>query len=407
MKSYDAIIVGAGPAGGSTAFFLAKAGLNVAVIERAEYPRRKVCGEFVSATTFPILDTIGIGDAARSGGGPPVSRLGVCGREAIVTAPMPVPNSGSGAGRTVHRDLLDAMLLEAARNRGAEVYQPWKAVGLETDSDGHRLTIESGGEVQTLRAPIIVAAHGSWEPGSLPTQPAKSNAPSDLLAFKAYYHGATFDSDLITLVGFPDGYGGMVYRDADTLGFSVCIRRDRISRCRTEFPAANAGESVLQYVAKSVRGIAEALEGATYECPPFGAGPMRPGIRTGYTNGIFRVGNAAGEAHPAIAEGISIAIQSGVLLANHLAGCSGAWHDRRVLDRVGERYASEWRAVFGRRLLASKLYAKACMSPRAGLLLAPVLEAFPRLLTIAAVLSGKSQVLSETLHPCPPAPSAT
>ena len=50
---HDALIVGAGPAGSAAARLLAQAGWSVALVEKAEFPRRKVCGEFISATTIP------------------------------------------------------------------------------------------------------------------------------------------------------------------------------------------------------------------------------------------------------------------------------------------------------------------------------------------------------------------
>ncbi len=398
MRRYDAVVVGAGAGGGSAALALAKAGLSVAVVERSAFPRRKVCGEFVSAATFPILDAMGVGEAARAAGGPPVSRVGVFGREAIVTAPMPVPADGGAAhGRTLRRDALDPLLLQAAREAGAEVFQPWKGVGLRSVEGGHVLTIAGEGRTEELEARLLVAAHGSWEPGALPTQPAKSSRASDLLAFKAYWRGATFDPDLIVLAGFPGGYAGMVHRDAGTVGLSACVRRDALARYRERFPAATAGESVFAAISHSVRGVREALAGAEYEGAPMAAGPLRPGIRPGYVpgalgGGIFRVGNAAGEAHPAIAEGISIAIQSGVLLGRHLAGL-GDLGDRRGLDAAGAAYAAAWRAQFGGRLRAARIYARACMSPAAGTALAPVLAAFPGLLTFGAAMSGKTKPL--------------
>ena len=52
---HDALIIGAGPAGATAARLLASEGWSVALIEKAEFPRRKVCGEFISATSLPLL----------------------------------------------------------------------------------------------------------------------------------------------------------------------------------------------------------------------------------------------------------------------------------------------------------------------------------------------------------------
>ena len=52
----DALIIGAGPAGSSAARLLARGGWSVALVEKTEFPRRKVCCEFISAATMPVLE---------------------------------------------------------------------------------------------------------------------------------------------------------------------------------------------------------------------------------------------------------------------------------------------------------------------------------------------------------------
>ncbi len=386
MRGYDAVVLGAGPAGSSAAFFLAQAGWRVAIVERASFPRRKVCGEFVSATTFPVLDAIGIGEAMRAAGGPTTRRVGLYVGDRIATAPMPVVDGPHGWGRTLARAVLDPALLGAAESAGVEVWQPWKAVGLE---DG--VVIESEGRVERLRAPVVVAAHGSWEVGGLPTQPSRSRSPSDVLAFKGFFHGATFDDDLMILAGFPGGYGGMVHRDRDTVGLSFCVRRDVLQACRARHGLATAWDSLLCHVASGNRGIAQAVEGARLEAPAKAAGPLRPGIRPRYADGLFRVGNAAGEAHPTIAEGISMAIQSGFVLGACLEGVDP--RDRRALDEAGGRYAEAWSAQFAGRIRTAGVYARLCMSPALGRAMLSVTSALPGVLTAGAVWSGKTKAV--------------
>ena len=70
--TYDALVIGGGPAGATTAFLLAQAGWSVAIVEKSGFPRRKVCGEFLSAANAELLDALGVGAAFRASAGPDI-----------------------------------------------------------------------------------------------------------------------------------------------------------------------------------------------------------------------------------------------------------------------------------------------------------------------------------------------
>ena len=229
---YDAIVIGAGPAGSTAALLLARAGWSIAIVEKSSFPRRKVCGEFISATSMPLLHELGVLDDFLHQAGPEVRRVGLFAKDATLSAPMPQPaNAIAKRGRALGREHLDGLLLQAAQDAGANVWQPWKASAAPR-RPRHRLHHRSGGKSSELTAPLIIAAHGSWENGSLPTQAAAPHRPADLLGFKAHFTNSDLPADLMPLLAFPGGYGGMVHTDGGRVSLSCCIRRDTLQQCR-------------------------------------------------------------------------------------------------------------------------------------------------------------------------------
>jgi hypothetical protein len=148
---------------------------------------------------------------------------------------MPRADGPAPYGSAIGRDRLDAALLDAARDAGASVFQPWRVERCERASSLHVCTIagKTRDESRPSRRPIVIAAHGSWDTGHLPL-PGVPDKPrrSDLLAFKARFTHARLPAGRMPLIAFPGGYGGLVESDGRRVSFSCCIRRDALAACR-------------------------------------------------------------------------------------------------------------------------------------------------------------------------------
>jgi len=238
MKSdYDAIIIGGGPAGSTAAILLAQAGWSVAVIEQHAFPRRKVCGECIAATNLGLLDALGIGSQVGQLAGPELHRVGLFAGEEMLSADLPrFDEQAHPWGRALGREHLDTLLLRRAADSGADVWQPWRVKRVEYASDQRKtchVVDHANGAVATLSAPVLIAAHGSWEPDPLSERHQhRVHREQDLFAFKGTFRGACLEPGVLPLLAFPGGYGGMVLADHGYLTFAFCIRRDMLRRCR-------------------------------------------------------------------------------------------------------------------------------------------------------------------------------
>ena len=318
-ERFDAVIIGAGPAGSSVAALLARAGWSVAIVEKQTFPRRKVCGECVAASNLPLLEALGISPARLdSVAAPALQRVAIMRRDRCVSAPLPAAaNARHAWGRALGRETLDTLLLEQARAAGALVLQPWSVLSIGGAPGNVRAATQNiaTGEKVELHARLAILANGSWEPLQSARQAERRvRRRSDLLAFKANFVGADLGAGLLPILAFAGGYGGMVLADRGTATIACCIRADRLAALRARTPGRSAGEVVEAMLRRECDGVDAALRPARRSGPWLGSGPIDPGIRLREDELVFRIGNAAGEAHPIIGEGMSMAMQSAWLL---------------------------------------------------------------------------------------------
>jgi flavin-dependent dehydrogenase len=396
---FDVLIIGAGVAGSSAAILLAQAGWSVGLIEKRRFPRRKVCGECVSASNLSLIDALGIGESFGRLAGAPLRRVALfAGEHKFVTTLPRFDDPAHPWARALGREHLDTLLLQRAAALGVKIWQPWtvREITHATQHDGLRHTCQvqalHSSESAQLSAPILIDAHGSWE--AYPHHSGKrqvSARSSDLFAFKGNFAGAELDADLLPVLAFPGGYGGMVLTGDGILTLACCIRRDTLHAIRA--PGGTAANAVQAYLQWSCLGVRQALRHAHQQDAWLGAGPIRPGIRSpAPARNVFAIGNAAGEAHPILGEGMSMAIQSAFLLCEHLIPHrAGLLSGEANSSSISRSYASAWRRAFASRIRVASMLSHLAMQPAAGVLLRPLLHRWPGMLTATARIGGKAR----------------
>jgi 2-polyprenyl-6-methoxyphenol hydroxylase-like FAD-dependent oxidoreductase len=401
VTRFDAIIIGAGPAGSTAAILLSQAGWSVALVEKQAFPRRKVCGECIAASNLPLLDALGIGAEFAAAAGPELRHVEFMHRNTCVRAELPPASDAKHRwGRALGRETLDTLLLDRARKSGAHILQPCRVHAIDGGVGDWNCHVHgrNNSRPRTLSAPLVIDAHGSWEAlhvdhgqvelGQIDQEHEKTpRSRASLFAFKANFRGGTLAPGVLPILALNGGYGGIVVADGGITTLACCVRRDRLDALRLAAPGQSAGAVVEAWLKQQCAGVEAALAGATRDGSWLSSGPLKPGIRLQASDRIPRIGNAAGEAHPIIGEGMSMALQSAWMLCALLLAA-----DRHADDwqsGVARNYAGQWRRQFAPRMRLAATFAHLAMRPLTALAVLALARAWPGLLTQGARRSGK------------------
>ena len=284
---YDVAIIGAGPAGSACASFCAQAGWRTLLLEKARFPRDKVCGDCINPACWPVLERLGAADRVRA---QPHSQLAevafVSPRGRTVRLPLAASDQGEIA---IPRRLFDAVLLERARELGATVHEETALTALER---GWRLHTTQG----EFAARYLVAADGrnSTVARLLGLLPATAR---DRIGVQAHLPAPSEYRQRVAMHFLPFGYCGINDVGNETLNLCLVARPERLPDLK-----AWAADRFTIPADQTWRTIT----------------PMsRPAIAPAQDR-LLVIGDAARLVEPFTGEGIYYALASGELAARHL-----------------------------------------------------------------------------------------
>ncbi len=159
---YDVLVVGGGPAGAATAYWLARAGRSVCVVERKDFPREKTCGDGLTPRAVHQLEEMGLGEDLtrfhRYDG------LRACAHGIALELKWPEHPVFPSYGYVVRRRDLDAMVAHKAQSAGAELRTGTEAVGPLLQAGllrGATVKSKASGETTDIEARYVVVADGA------------------------------------------------------------------------------------------------------------------------------------------------------------------------------------------------------------------------------------------------------
>jgi geranylgeranyl reductase family protein len=352
-RTADVLVVGAGPAGSSAAWHLATAGLDVAVLEKARFPREKVCGDGLTPRGVKALADMGV-DVSPAAGWVRHKGLRVFGGGQVVEVDWPQLSSWPDHGLIRARRDLDPMLAAHAERAGARVHTEVAVTDPLLDDAGRVVGVHAqegpGKEPTTWRARLVVSAEGlSGRLAKALGLLRREDRPLGV-AVRRYvrtprthddYLDISFDltADGPSADSMP-GYGwsfGMGDGTAN-VGFGLLDNR-------------RAGEADPRTVLR--RWLAtlppEWQLGEEHAVTPLrGAGlPMALHRGPAYTRGLLLAGDAAGVVNPFNGEGISYAMETGRMAAES-ATAALRTSEGLAREAVLRRYPERLRAEYGR-----------------------------------------------------------
>lgn len=332
-EAREVVVVGGGPAGSATAAWLAGAGHDVLLLDRARFPRRKPCAECVNPAGVDALRRLGAWNAVQAAGPARLDgwRIGALGGRWFDGC---FPESVHGIG--IPRETLDHLLLRNAEGRGAQARTGARVTDLLRDARGRVTGVRVRGDEGDgeIAARLVVGADGLRSVvlrrlGLLRRRPKLRK-----LALTA--HVAGFDGDSARGEVHVSGRGaclGIAPVGGGLANVTVVVPDERAKEVAGD-PGGYFDAALARYGFGQVRRVDEVIATGPFDCP----------IRSAVADGALLVGDAAGYYDPFTGQGIYRALRGGELAAEaaHAALRAGDTSARALAP-----YERARRAAFG------------------------------------------------------------
>ena len=363
MTDADVIVVGGGPAGCSTAWSLARAGVDVLLLDRARFPREKTCAEYLSPQASRLLAQMGALAACEDAGAAHLAGM-------IIRAPNGAQIRGDfiarhgfrgfrDCGLALRRVVLDQIVLERARAAGVRVEEGSRVTDVVRDAQGRvrgARVLGADGATGERGARVVIGADGLRSVVARRLGLAHSARTPRRLALVAHYRDVERVGAHGEMHVERDGYAGLAAVDDRLVNVAVVVPAAR-GRAISGDPSAFFDAWISAHPH-----LASRFAGARRVSHVRATGPFASRARRSWAPGAALVGDAADFFDPFTGEGIYTALRGGELLAPAIVDALQASSDRAADASLAEYDAARQRE-FGGKWKVERLVGLAVASP--------------------------------------------
>lgn len=331
---YDAAVVGAGIAGSSTAKALADKGWRVLLIDRQQFPRHKVCGEFLSPESLCSLRSLGLLEAVTSLQPSEIRQVRlILNHGAVIDIPLP------GTALGVSRYALDAAIHEAARRSGVDVVTGATAAGLDSIDRRYRIMTKQENGQQLYDVGAVIAAWGANQRAGLLAHGAGGPVNKSYVGIKSHFRGIEMER-VVELYFFSGGYMGICPIEGGAVNVAALLTQKAVK------DADKSIAGMIAYAASRNERLAERMRaGIPVPGTQKAVAPVDPARKLIAWDSFPHVGDASVMIPPLCGDGMSMALRSAQLCAN--AGHSYLCGDMTLGDWQREYSAAVEREFSG------------------------------------------------------------
>ena len=355
------IVVGGGPAGSSTAFFLAREGVEVTILDRAHFPRDKTCSEYLSPQASRILAEMDVLSAVENSGAAQLTGMRVhAPNGATIHGEFAADHGFRGyrdRGLAIRRTILDSILLDRARDAGAKVEEGVRVTDVIRSSNGRITgvaTIGADGADANRTASLVIGADGLRSVIGRRLGLVKPSRWPRRIALVTHYEGVESVGEFGEMHVERGGYCGIASVGNGLTNVAVVVPVSRASDVaidRTEFLESWLAERPV---------LAARFARAKRAGPVRATGPFATSARRAWAKGAALVGDAADFFDPFTGEGIYTALRGGEILASH---ASEAIRNPAEADSALREYDRARRKEFSGKWMVERLVGTAIAFP--------------------------------------------